>query len=91
MNSTDMYQLEIYRPGSTYDVLITFKSAQPFMAIHQGSLLNPRTCALEAAFGRELQARGYDLIGSHASRKPLDQEVFARVLAAIEDEFPPLV
>jgi hypothetical protein len=36
------YLLEIYEPGNTHDILITLESDQPFMAIHEGSLLNPR-------------------------------------------------
>jgi hypothetical protein len=52
--------------------------------------LRDKVAALEAALAKELETRGYDLIGSHGSRKLLDRELFDRVLAAVEDEFPPL-
>jgi hypothetical protein len=35
------YILEIYLPGSTKDVWISFQSDQPFMDISVGNLINP--------------------------------------------------
>ncbi len=34
--------LEIYKPGSAYDVLITLECEDPFMSIARGELLNTR-------------------------------------------------
>lgn len=52
--------------------------------------LRDKVAALEAALAAELKSRGYDLIGSHGSKKSLDQELFARIIVALKDEFPPL-
>ncbi len=35
------YTLEIYEPGSTLDVLMTFDAKSPFVAISKGDILNP--------------------------------------------------
>lgn len=37
------YMLEIYRPGSMYDVLVYLGSDTPFMTIQTGDIINPRT------------------------------------------------
>jgi hypothetical protein len=37
------YILEIYEPGRTRDVWITFTSDSPFIAISKGEILNPGT------------------------------------------------
>lgn len=37
------YILEIYEPGSTRDVCITFNSSNPFIAINTGDIINPAT------------------------------------------------
>jgi hypothetical protein len=51
-------------------------------------LLRDKVAALEAALADELKARGYDLIGNHGSKKPLDRELLALILATVKDEFP---
>lgn len=44
--------------------------------------------ALEAALAEHLLSAGYRVIGTHGSRKQLDQNLFTRVLAAIAERFP---
>ena len=38
---TSSYDLEIYEPGSTYDLWTSFKSASPFMGFSVGDIINP--------------------------------------------------
>jgi hypothetical protein len=52
--------------------------------------LRETVAALESALAGELKARGYNVVGRHWASSPLDEELFKRVLEAIDSDFPRL-
>ena len=46
--------------------------------------------ALERTLAEYLRARGYQVIGIHASRAKLNEELGAEIVPSIDEEFPPV-
>jgi hypothetical protein len=51
--------------------------------------IRDKVAALEHALGETLRAREYNVLGTQRSRKQLDQQIFEKVLRAIDQFFPP--
>lgn len=49
-------------------------------------LLRDKLAALEAALASEL-SQNYEILGTHSSRKPLDEDLFRSVMRALPEEF----
>ena len=45
--------------------------------------------AMEYALAQELDRRGYEVLGSHVSRKKLDEDLFRQVMDLMNEHYPP--
>ena len=61
-------------------------SEQPNMESHKP--IRNQVGALEKALAERLLDRGYNVIGTHQSKSPLNQELFQRVAEIIDRRFP---
>jgi len=48
-----------------------------------------KVAALECALAGHLKELGYDVMGSHHSKKELDRRLYRHLLFAVKDRFPP--